>query len=332
MNTPVAVVAFVAGAGVSLSTGWVLVSRLERIAGRLGASEAMLGLLAALAADTPEITSAISALAHHQQAVGVGVVLGSNVFNLAALLGLGAVAAGGIALHPRVVVLEGAVGTWVAAVSVLTVLGVVPAAAGLVLVLAVLVPYGGVAGLRSVRRWLLRRSTRLRRWTTQAIAEEELELSEAIRPHRAGLADVVLGSVALVVVVGASVVMERAASTLGRRLSIADIVVGTVGLAVVTSLPNAVAGVYLARQGRGAASLSTALNSNALNVAFGLLLPGVVLGIGHAPDGALVAWWYAGLTALLVGFASLHRGVRVSVGALTMALYVAFVLILVETA
>ena len=40
-------------------------------------------------------------------------------------------------------------------------------------------------------------------------------------------------------------------------------------LAVVTSLPNAVSAVYLARRGRGAAVLSTALNGNAINVIAG---------------------------------------------------------------
>ena len=54
---------------------------------------------AAVAADAPEITASITALAHHQATIGAGVVLGSNVFNLAALLGLGAVVAGRINLH-----------------------------------------------------------------------------------------------------------------------------------------------------------------------------------------------------------------------------------------
>ena len=105
MSTPVAAVAFSLGALISLATSWVLVSRIERIGGRFGASKAMLGLLAALAADTPEISSAVTALSHHQPSVGVGVVLGSNVFNLAAPLGLGAVVAGRIVLHRRVVAL-----------------------------------------------------------------------------------------------------------------------------------------------------------------------------------------------------------------------------------
>ena len=48
-----AVAAFAAGAVVSLATSWLLVSRLERVGERLGLSEALLGLGAALAADAP---------------------------------------------------------------------------------------------------------------------------------------------------------------------------------------------------------------------------------------------------------------------------------------
>ncbi len=107
VNTPADVVAFVLGAAVSLGSSWVLVSRIERMGNRLGVTEAMLGLIAALAADAPEITSAVSALIGHQQEIGSGVVVGSNVFNLAALLGLGAVAAGWVALHRRVRAADG---------------------------------------------------------------------------------------------------------------------------------------------------------------------------------------------------------------------------------
>ena len=79
----------------------LLVSRLERLAGRWQLTEATLGLVVALAADSPEITSAITASAHGQANIGAGVVLGSNVFNLAALLGLGAIVARRVQLHRR---------------------------------------------------------------------------------------------------------------------------------------------------------------------------------------------------------------------------------------
>jgi len=58
-------------------------------------------------------------------------VTGSNVFNLAALLGPAAVVAGWIGFHRRVAVLSGVPAVWVALVSLLTVAAVVaPAAVG----------------------------------------------------------------------------------------------------------------------------------------------------------------------------------------------------------
>ncbi len=57
-----------------------------------------------------------------------GVVLGSNVFSLAALLGLGAVVAGRIQLHRTTVVLSGADAVCVAAVCLAVALGWLSAA------------------------------------------------------------------------------------------------------------------------------------------------------------------------------------------------------------
>src|SRR5215467_2325074 len=130
MTITLAVVAFIAGALASLATSWLLVSRLERVGERLGLSEALLGIVAALAADAPEVTAAVSAMAGHQQRLGSGVVIGSNVFNLAALLGLGAVVARRIMLHRKVVLLSGTVAMWMAGVCLAVVLGVLSPAAG----------------------------------------------------------------------------------------------------------------------------------------------------------------------------------------------------------
>ena len=128
-----------------MAMSWLLVSRLERVGERFGLSEALLGMLAALAADAPEITASITALVHNERAVGAGVVIGSNVFNLAALLGLGAVAAGGFALHRKVIWLGGTIALWVAFVCLISVTAVNPAI-GLLLVLIVLLPYVVVLG------------------------------------------------------------------------------------------------------------------------------------------------------------------------------------------
>ena len=271
-------------------------------------------MVAALAADTPEITASITAIAHHQQAVGAGVVLGSNVFNLAALLGLGAVVAGRINLHRKVVVLGGTVAVIVGAACLLSVGGQVSAGAGLTVVLAVLLGYVALLAAHGSILVRLHLPGTWSSWLSAAIAEEESELEEAIRPQRGTGRDAMTAVGALAVVVLASVAMERGASTLGTHFGVPEIVVGGLVLAAVTSLPNAVSAVYLARRGRGAAALSTALNSNSLNVAAGLLIPAVVIGLAKpSASGMLVASWYVGLTALTLLLAYVGRGLgRVS--------------------
>ncbi len=325
MPVALAALLFAVAACASLLTSWLLVSRLERVGERLGLSEALLGMVAALAADAPEITSAITAMVNQQQRVGVGVVIGSNVFNLAALLGLGALVAGRIHLHRRVVLLGGVIAVWVAAVALLAVLGVLTPGQGLLLAGVILVGYMALLGLD--RQGLRRLSTRRgwARWLRAAVVEEERELGSAIRPARAGPADLLVAGAALLVVVAASATMERAASQLGSTFGVPEIVLGGLVLAAVTSLPNAVAGVYLAGRGRGAAVLSTTLNSNSLNVVVGLLVVGTVSGLGAPSPGATtVAAWYAGLTVITLAFAHRDRGLRRGVGALIVGAYLVF--------
>jgi cation:H+ antiporter len=325
-----AFVAFVAGALVSLATSWVLVIRLERVGERFGLSEALLGVVAALAADAPEITSSIAAISQHQRAIGAGVVIGSNVFNLAALLGLGALVSGFIAFRRRVVVLGGFVAMWVATWCLVASTGLLPALVSLVFAAAVLVAYFVILGLRhgDVARLPLPKT--LTSWLTAAVDEEEVDLGVAIRPSRGRPIDVFMAAVALVVVVLASIAMERGASKLGHHFHVADAVVGGIVLAAVTSLPNAVAAVHLAKNGRGAAALSTALTSNNLNVVGGLLIPGAFVGLA-APTftGNLTAASYLVLTSLVLFLAYAYRGLSRRAGWAIIGGYIVFVIWLV---
>jgi Ca2+/Na+ antiporter len=131
---------------------------------------------------------------------------------------------------------------------------------------------------------------------------------------------------ALVVVVVASVAMERGASTIGHHLHVADAVVGGVVLAAVTSLPNAVAAVHLAAKRRGAAAFSTALTSNNLNVIAGFLLPGAIVGIARSTfAGNLTVLSYLALTALVLVVAFARRGLSGRAGWVVIVGYLVFV-------
>src|SRR3954453_1963954 len=104
------VLLFFASLAVTLAAAAFFARRLDRIGLRLGLPETLLGLLTALAADAPEVSSAIAALVRGKPDVGVGVVLGSNVFNVAAMIGLSAVLCGRIRIRRQALAIEGAVG------------------------------------------------------------------------------------------------------------------------------------------------------------------------------------------------------------------------------
>ena len=321
-----ALLAFVVGAVVSLATSWVLVTRLERVGERFGLSEALLGVVAAFAADAPEITSSIAAISQHQRAIGTGVVIGSNAFNLAALLGLGAVVSGFIAFHRRVVVLGGFVALWVALWCIVAATGLLPPLACLILASIVLVGYFIVLGLHHNVLGRLPLPRVFTSWLSLALDEEEQELEASIRPSRGRALDVFVAVAALVIVVLASIAMERGASKLGHHFHISDAVVGGVALAAVTSLPNAVAAVHLALKGRGAAALSTCLTSNNLNVVAGMLIPGAFIGLA-VPSfaGNLTAGAYLVLTSVVLIVAFARRGLSRKSGWLIIFGYAAFV-------
>jgi len=119
--------------------------------------------------------------------------------------------------------------------------------------------------------------------------------------------------------------MEEAATNLGTGAGLAAIVVGGLILAGVTSLPNAVAAVYLASRGRGAATLSEAFNSNALNIIVGLLAPGAILGLAD-PSGAslFVATSFVIITTGTVVLALRGRGLDRRAGSIIIASYLVF--------
>jgi cation:H+ antiporter len=195
-----------------------------------------------------------------------------------------------------------------------------------VLVLAVLVPAVAIAAVGPDGLARLRLPGGTRAFLGRALRDEALEVHDAQAAPPASGGDWAVAGMAIAAVIAASVAMERTASELGSHYGLSEIVVGGVILAAVTSLPNAVAAVHLARRGRGAATLSEAMHSNTLNVAIGLLLPALFVGFGA--DSSLVgeaAAWYAGLTLLALVLAYAGRGLGRGTGAAVVVGYVAFV-------
>jgi cation:H+ antiporter len=167
----------------------------------------------------------------------------------------------------------------------------------------------------------------------RGIADAESEVSPAEHEltadpqhsHRSGR-DALLAAASIVVVVYASIQMEGGMATLGTRWHLSDAIVGAVILAAITSLPNAVAAIYLARRGRGAATLSEAMNSNTINAIAGFLIPATIIGVGvTSAASTTVGWWYLGLTVVCLAIAYALRGITRYAGVIIIAAYAVFV-------
>jgi hypothetical protein len=75
------------------------------------------------------------------------------------------------------------------------------------------------------------------------------------------------------------------------------------------------------------------MNSNALNVAVGLLLPATIVGLSaHSGPATLIAAWYLGLTALALFSAYRAGGLQRAHGVLIILAYLAFVGVLLASA
>src|SRR4051812_10490660 len=118
MTPAAAIPVFLVSIGVMLAASSVFAGRLDHIGMRLGFPEALLGLLTALAADAPELASAVTALVENRHTVAVGVVIGASTFNIAAMLGLSAVVTARIRARHESLELEAFVGLWMIAVAV----------------------------------------------------------------------------------------------------------------------------------------------------------------------------------------------------------------------
>jgi cation:H+ antiporter len=324
MTPAVAIPLFLVSIAVMLGASAAFASRLDHIGLRLGLPEALLGLLTALAADAPELASAVTALVENRHAVAVGVAVGASAFNIAAMLGLSAVVTARIRARHEALELEAFVGLWTIATATLVAAGVLGGTAGIVLIAVVGVPYVALlaAGPRLARRLPL--TVAESRFVGRSFGERHRR-ARPLDSRREAAQLVLVLILALCLIVAGSVGAVRAATSLADRWSLPQALVGVIGLAVLTALPNAWTGVRFGLQGRGSALISETLNSNSINVVAGIALP-AALGAFAAFSRIEVfglAWLVAMTAAALVLFGR-RDGAGRTAGAFLILLYAIF--------
>lgn len=224
------------------------------LARSLGLSTLLVGIvIVGIGTSAPELLVSANAAYQGNPGLAVGNALGSNIANVALVLGLAALAAP-LAIHSRILRHE----IPLTLVSMLVVgvvlydLAVGRMEAWVLLILLVLF------------LWALVFRSRKERWDIYA-----LELEQAVPAEPAGRA--VFHSIVglLVLLAGAHVLVEGAVD-IAHAFNISDLVIGLTIVAIGTSLPEAAAALASARKNEPDIAIGNVLGSNAFNM-FGVI-------------------------------------------------------------
>ena len=313
----------------AIAAGSVWMSRgLHRLGTGLGLLPGLLGLITALGSDSPEISSAITALLGGNHEVGVGVVLGSNLFNLAALMGVSAILAGRVAMQRRVLLFNASVSLLETGLVALMILGVLGPAAGMAALVAIFLLYALALSVRSETVEQSALPGRLRAALSGFLRDVHAhhdKHGQAGQGGRPGWRDAAGLAAALVLIVLGSMGIVHAVLAIGKAWGIAHGLLGALVLAALTGFPNAYTSIRLALRGQGTAVVSEAINSNTINMVVGIGLPALIFGMSRQPVAVMEMWWLLGLTALASGLTWLGRGLSRRDGGMIVAAYLVFV-------
>ena len=258
----------------------------------------------------------------------MSVIFGSNIFNLASLLGLSAVLVGRVACGRETLVFNAGVALWITvAVGLQLLFDVSTLVTGLLIAVAML-PYLLVSALKPGHLRWLRLPEPVAAWFREAVSDTEVNTGGQKRPSQPSWADAVAVLPLLGMVVITSVGMVRSATALGERWGVSEVAIGALVLATLTGIPNVVAALRLAAHGRGAAVVSETFDCNSLTLIAGAYLPTVFMASGASSSMARQSLcWLIGSTLLAAIWLLARGSLGRAAGLALIAVYAGFALV-----
>ena len=193
-----------------------------------------------------------------------------------------------------------------------------------------LVPYVALTAMRPPQIRELRLPSATKRFLDVAISHVHRDAQKRVNTVHASWKDAARAMFSAMLIVGSSWSAVHSAVFLGNRWGISPAVLGVLVLAALTSVPNVIAAVRLAREGRGAAVVSESLNSNTLNILAGICLPALLIGFAPpSPQAIFAALWLLCMKLVAIAVASHRHGLHRVGGTLLVVLYVIFAVVLV---
>ncbi len=279
---PVVLLLFLVSLTIVMVTAAWFTRRLEALCEMTGLSIGILSLLSAIGANIPNYAASAVAIIGGHTDVGIGIIVGSSVYNIAIILGLCTLAspeASGITLNAQESQDVRGI-AWYGLTIMLSILGVLAllaatptagevrkAGPALFLLPSASAVVLGIFSALIVH--ILRRSHPAPTSSLATHSHAHLSTSPSVRVFSLS------GEVALslMLTLMGVVVMVQSGQAMSVDLHLPQALTGLVVLAVATSLPNTVVAVSLTRTDEAAACVEEIFSSNSINTALGVALP-----------------------------------------------------------
>lgn len=244
----------------------LFVDNLVDIGSALGISQIILGVTAsAIGTSLPEFGSAVIASLSGSVEIGVGTVIGSNIWNIAGILGISATVAGVINTDTRGITRD----------------GLMTLVTGLILVFFML--FGNITWTASIFMivlyafylWRLikaQKNHNIHNHNKEKLQEKKSR--DKINKKTVGLA--ILGIVGLII--GCRILVYSGVE-IARIAGIPEMIMGLFTLAIGTSIPELVVTLSSAMKGLHDLSIGTVLGSNTFNILIGIGVPALFMAI-----------------------------------------------------
>ena len=310
-----ALLSILSGMAILVFGAEALVRGASRLAAAAGVSSLVIGLtVVAYGTSAPEMAVSVGAAITGSGEVAVGNAVGSNIFNILAILGVSALF-GGLVVHQRLVRVD------VPILIVVTLLTWWAASDGLLSVLEGVLLFLGIVGY-SVLAYVLGR-----REPPEVVAEYDEAFGEDEAPPRGwrGAVGLVLGG--LVALVLGSQLLVAGAIDLAEALGVSELIIGLTVVAAGTSLPELATSVVATRRGERDIAVGNIVGSNFFNL-LAVLGASAVAGGGLAVPGATISTDLpVSLLVTLVALPALALGLYVArwEGVVLLVAYMAYV-------
>jgi len=320
MTVLLAIVLVIAGLVLLAGGGDILIRGAVSLARLAGLTTAVIGLtVVALGTSLPELVVSLLAALRGQPDIAVGNVIGSNIFNIAAILGATAVIRP-VPIHGAAVKVDWPIMVLVSALGLLVMRdGAIDRFEGAFFVM-------GLVAFVSFSVWLARREVR---------NAEARELARSVAEHappadwqQVGKSLMLVAGGIIALVIGGRLLVDGAVQ-LARVVGLTERVIGLTIVAAGTSAPEMAASVAAARKGHSDIAVANLLGSNIFNILGILGATALVTPIPVALEMVRSdAWWMMGVALVLFPLMRVGRSITRLEGAFLLGGYLLYVALL----